>query len=191
MAKHLAHKWWSVALRGSIAVLFGLIALGSPGITIAVIMILFGVYALGDGTLALYAAWRAHDLRVRWWGLLLEGLAGTALGLVAMFWPAGSAMVFVYIVSAWAIVTGLLELGTAIALRKELPGEWALATGGAASLALGLFLAARPAAGAIGIVWLLGVYSIFFGMIVLVLALRLRRWAHGEEEDHLQRPHTA
>jgi len=191
MAKHLAHKWWSVALRGSIAVLFGLVALGAPGITVAVVMILFGAYALGDGALALYTAWRAHDLRVRWWGLLFEGLAGTALGLVAMFWPASTAIVFVYVVSAWAIVTGALEIATAVALRRELPGEWALATAGAASLALGLFLAARPVAASIGIVWLLGVYSIFFGLVVLALALRLRRWAHGETEDELHRPRTA
>jgi uncharacterized membrane protein HdeD (DUF308 family) len=189
MAKHLAHKWWSVALRGAIAVMFGLIALGSPGITIAVIMILFGAYAAGDGALALYSAWRAHDLRVRWWGLLFEGMAGIALGMIAMFWPATTATAFVYLVSAWAMLTGLFEIGTAIALRRELEGEWALATGGAASLALGLFLAARPAAGAIGIVWLLGAYSIVFGILVLTLAFRLRRWGRTDDEDTLHRPH--
>jgi uncharacterized membrane protein HdeD (DUF308 family) len=106
--------------------------------------------------------------------LLLQGLAGIAAGLVTFFWPGITAVALLIVIAAWAIVTGILEIAAAIRLRKEIEGEWLLGLSGFCSLVLGLLLVAWPAAGALAFVWLIGGYAIVTGILLIVVAFRLR-----------------
>src|SRR5436309_1161366 len=120
------------ALRGVAAILFGILAFAWPGVTLTVLVLLFGAYSLVNGVLALASAFRTrHDHR---WGLLLEGLAGIAAGLVTLFMPGLTALVLLYIIAAWALLTGVLQLVAAVRLRKVIHDEWWLILSGVASL---------------------------------------------------------
>jgi uncharacterized membrane protein HdeD (DUF308 family) len=174
MVTQLARNWWVVALRGVLGILFGLMAFLWPGITLAVLVIFFGAYALVDGVFLVVAALHAAGEHERWWVLLLQGLAGIAAGLVTFFWPGITAVALLIVIAAWAIVTGILEIAAAIRLRKEIEGEWLLGLSGFCSLVLGLLLIAWPAAGALAFVWLIGGYAIVTGILLIVVAFRLR-----------------
>ena len=142
-----------------------------PGMTLAVLVLLWGAYALVDGVLALISAFRTNnDHR---WGLLLEGLVGIGAGLVTFVWPGLTALVLLYIIAAWALITGVLELIAAFRLRRAIRDEWWLVLGGVASLLFGVVLLAAPAAGALALVWLIAAYAIVFGVLMVALALRL------------------
>jgi uncharacterized membrane protein HdeD (DUF308 family) len=176
MLEYLARYWWSVALRGALAVIFGVIALIWPDITLRALVLLYGFYALVDGLLALAALVIGGSLvsgRRGW--LVVEGVAGIAAGVVAFLWPGITALVLLYLIAVWAVATGVLEVAVAVYLRRELRGEWLLALGGIASVAFGVFLVVRPGEGAIAVVWLIGVFAILFGMALVGLGLRLRR----------------
>jgi uncharacterized membrane protein HdeD (DUF308 family) len=163
--------WWAFALRGVAAILFGLLAFILPGATLTVLVLLWGAYVLVDGVLALVSAFRTdHDHR---WGLLLEGVVGVGAGLVTFLLPGLTALVLLYIIAAWALLTGVLELVAAVRLRKVIQNEWWLVLGGIASVLFGLVLLAAPGAGALAVVWLIGAYAIVFGILLIGLSLRL------------------
>jgi uncharacterized membrane protein HdeD (DUF308 family) len=163
-----------LALRGLLAILFGLAAFLWPGLTLVVLVALFGAYALVDGVFAVIAGVTAAGEDERWWALLLAGIAGIAAGLVTFFWPGITALVLVYVIAAWALVTGALEIAAAVRLRKEIEGEWLLGLSGVLSVILGLMLVAWPDAGALAFVWMLGAYALVYGVLFIVLGLRLR-----------------
>ncbi len=176
MLGYLTRYWWALAVRGALAVLFGLAALIWPGITLRVLVWLFGFYAVVDGLLALAAllvGGRLASGRRGW--LLFEGVVGIAAGVFTFLWPGITALVLLYLIGAWAVVTGLLEIAAALVLRRELRGEWLLALAGVLSVAFGILLAVRPGEGAIAIVSVIGVFAILFGVALVVLGLRLRR----------------
>lgn len=177
MLTQLTRNWWAVALRGVIAILFGVIALAWPGLTLEILVLFFGAYALVDGIFAMIAAFTNRSGHDKWWVLLLEGLVGIAAGIITFFRPGLATLVLVYVISFWAIVTGILEIAAAIQLRKEIRGEWMLALSGIVSLFLGVSLFLFPAAGALTLTWLIGAYAILFGAMWLGLSLRLRK--HG------------
>ncbi len=170
----LARNWWTLALRGLLAILFGLAAFAWPGITLAVLVLLFGAYALVDGVFAIVAAVRTAERRGHWWVLLLEGLAGITAGILTFLWPGITAFVLLYLIAAWAIVTGVLEIIAAVRLRREIEGEWLLALSGVASVVFGLLLAVFPGAGALAVVWIIGAYALVFGLLLVALGFRLR-----------------
>ena len=166
-----SRHWWAFALRGIAAILFGILAFAWPGITLAVLVLLWGAYALVDGVLAVISAFRTdNDHR---WGLLLEGVVGIAAGIVTFALPGLTALVLVYIIAAWALITGVLELVAAFRLRRAIRDEWWLVLGGIASVVFGVVLLAAPGAGALALIWLIAVYAIVFGVLMLALALRL------------------
>jgi uncharacterized membrane protein HdeD (DUF308 family) len=166
-----SRHWWAFLLRGLAAVLFGVLAIAWPGLTLTVLVLFWGAYALVDGVLALVAAVRTqHDHR---WGLVLEGVAGIGAGLVTFFYPDLTALVLVYIIAAWAVITGVLELVVAIRLRRVIQNELWLILGGVASLVFGFVLFAAPGAGALALVWLIAAYAIIFGVLLIALAFRL------------------
>jgi uncharacterized membrane protein HdeD (DUF308 family) len=171
----LSRNWWALALRGIVAILFGLAAFFLPGITLAVLILLFGAFALVDGIFAIVAAVRTHRRNERWWLLLVEGVLGVLAGVVAFLWPGLTALALLYLVAAWAIITGVLEIVGAIRLRKEIEGEWALILGGILSVIFGVLLAALPGVGILALVWLIGAYAIVAGVLLLAAALRARR----------------
>ena len=156
--------------------MFGVLVLAWPGISLYVLVLLFAAYTFFDGFFAVLSAIsRAAEGRARWWPMLLEGIAGIAVGVLAAVWPGLTALVLLYLIAAWAIVTGIFEIVEAVRLRKEIKGEWLLALGGIASLVFGVILVLFPGAGALAVVWLIGAYSILFGIVLLVLAFRLQR----------------
>ena len=176
MLEYLSRQWWSVALRGVLAVVFGVVALIWPDITLRALVLLYGFYALVDGLLALAALLVGGNLvRERRGWLIVEGVAGIAAGVIAFLWPEITALVLLYLIAAWAIATGVLEIAVAVWLRRELRGEWLLALGGIVSVVFGVFLIVRPGEGAVAVVWLIGLFAILFGAALIGLGLRLRR----------------
>lgn len=176
-------RWWAIALRGLLGILVGIVAFFMPLSTLLALVYLFGIYAFLDGLFNLVAAWRHIDRPKPWWGLLLSGIAGIGAAVISFVWPGITALVLVYVVSAWALMTGGLQIAAAVKLRKEIEGEWMLALSGLFSIALGFLLVFFPEAGAIGLVWYLGAYAIAFGILLIALSLRLRtRQAHGHSQ---------
>jgi uncharacterized membrane protein HdeD (DUF308 family) len=174
----LARNWWAIALRGVAAILFGILAFFWPGITLFVLIIFFGAYLFVDGIFSIVAAVRAAGEQERWWLLLIQGILGVLAGLVAFFWPGLTALALLYFIAAWAIVTGALEIAAAIRLRREIVGEWALGLSGALSVIFGVLLVVLPApAGLLSLVWLVGAYAVASGVLLLILAFRVRSLA--------------
>jgi uncharacterized membrane protein HdeD (DUF308 family) len=138
-----------------------------------VLVILFGAYALVDGVFAVVAGIRGAGGGRRW-VLLIEGVLGVLAGIVALLWPAITTLALLYVIAFWAIFTGIAEIVAAVALRREIAGEWALILGGVLSVIFGLILAVLPGAGPLSVVWLIGVYAILFGIALNVLAFRVR-----------------
>jgi uncharacterized membrane protein HdeD (DUF308 family) len=173
-----------VALRGVAAILFGILALAMPGITLLALVLLFGSYAIIEGILTIVAAVRGRAGHGPWWLLLIEGLVSVAAGIATFALPRLTALVLVYIIGAWAVVTGALEVASAVRLRKEIRNEWWLILSGVLSIVFGALIMFAPGAGALALVLWIGAYSIMFGALLLALGFRLRSW----QTDHTRRP---
>jgi uncharacterized membrane protein HdeD (DUF308 family) len=169
----LSRNWWAVSLRGLAGILFGIITFFAPGISLAALVLLFGAYAFADGVLAIVSAVRRRGAD-RWWLLLLEGLVGIAAGVLTFLWPGITALALLYVIAAWALVTGAFEIAAAIRLRKAITGEWLLALSGVFSIALGVLLVLFPGPGALAVVIWIGAYAFVFGALLFALGLRLR-----------------
>lgn len=179
MAALLARNWWALALRGVAAIVFALLAFALPGVTLAVLVTLFGAYALIDGILAIVSAIRAAQGHRPWAAFLIEGAVGTIIGLVTFFMPGVTLAFLVALVAVWAIVTGALEIAAAVRLRQHIPGEWLLILTGVLSVIFGVLLFIAPITGALVIVWWLAAYALVFGILLLLLAFRLRGLHRG------------
>lgn len=167
--------WWALALRGAIAILFGLAALLRPGIALEALILLFGAYALVDGVFSIVGVFGGTRSGTPRWLLLIEGVASVLAGLIAFFLPGLTAILLLYLIAAWAIVTGISEIVMAIRLRKEIAGEWALIVGGAFSVLFGVILAVvGPVVGLISLLWLIGFYAVAFGILMLITAFSVR-----------------
>jgi uncharacterized membrane protein HdeD (DUF308 family) len=185
----LSRNWWLFLLRGLAGILFGIITFIAPAISLAALVLLFGAYAFADGVLSIVAAVRRRG-EARWGMLLLEGVAGIAVGVMTLFLPGITALTLLYLIAAWAIVTGVLELVAAVRLRKEIKGEWILALGGIASIAFGVLVALLPGAGALAIVIWIGAYALVFGVLLVVLSFRLRSWGRHTTFHHAAPSHA-
>jgi uncharacterized membrane protein HdeD (DUF308 family) len=174
MTEQLSRAWWLLALRGLIGIAFGIVAFLWTGITLLALVALFGAYMFVDGVFALVQAFRFRHERERWPMLLLEAVLGIAIGVLTFFWPGITALAWLYTIAAWAIVTGVLEIVLAIRLRKVIQGEFFIALTGILSIVLGIAMAALPLAGLVAWVWLIGSYSIVFGVLLIAAAFRLR-----------------
>jgi uncharacterized membrane protein HdeD (DUF308 family) len=170
----LVKNWWAIALRGLAALLFGLLTAILPGITLTALLLLFGAYALVEGVFNIVAAFRRRGGARSWWALILEGLASIAAGVITFVVPGITALALLYVIAAWAVVTGVLEIVAAVGLRKQIQGEWWLVLAGWLSIVFGVVLAIFPGAGALALVLWIGAYSLVFGILLLALAFRLR-----------------
>jgi uncharacterized membrane protein HdeD (DUF308 family) len=172
----LAKKWWLLALRGLLAVLFGLVALIWSQATLGALVLLFGAFTLVDGVINVASAFgRGRQGAPAWW-VVIQGLFGIIVGVVTFIWPEITALVLLYLIAGWALITGIIEILAAIQLRKELQGEWLLGLGGLLSLIFGLLVIIWPSSGATALMWMIGVYATIFGFIVIGLGFRLRQW---------------
>jgi uncharacterized membrane protein HdeD (DUF308 family) len=169
-----AENWRAVALRGLVAVLFGLVVLFWPNLVLAVLSLFFGIYALVDGGVALVPALRSSYRGARRWLPLAEGTVGVIAGLVALLWPGLTASGLLYVIVGWAVVTGILKIVTAIVLRSEIENGWLLAGGGALSVLFGVILAALVGSDLPSLAPFIGVFAVVVGLALIVLAFRIR-----------------
>jgi uncharacterized membrane protein HdeD (DUF308 family) len=180
--------WWALAIRGGIAIIFGLAALLRPDIALQALILLFGAYALVDGIFAIVGVFGGTRGGTPRWLLLIEGIAGILAGIIAFVLPGLTAIVLLYLIAAWAVVTGIFEIATAIRLRQEIRGEWALIVGGALSILFGVLLAViGPVAGLLSLIWLIGVYAVAFGILMLITAFQVRGRDAGSGTDRPSR----
>ena len=171
-------QWW-LALRGVLAILFGIVAFFYTSQTLLALIYVFGVFAVLSGILSLVAAVRAGEAHQRWGWLAASGLLSVALGVAAFVWPNLTALAFVYLVAAWAIFTGMLEIAFALALPGTLAHPFWAGLSGLLSVLFGILLAVWPRSGATTLTWLLGIYALANGITLLYYAFLLRSLRSG------------
>lgn len=173
MLDYLARHWWIFVVRGALAVLFGIVAIVWPGITLSALAVLFGVYAFVEGGAAAVSAYHTEgNNRIP---LALEAAVGVVLGLLVLLSPGAGVVVLAILIGTWAILTGALEVVAAVKLREEIEGEWRYILGGALSVFFGLLVWFWPTAGAVVIAFIIGIYAIVFGVVLIALGMRVRR----------------
>jgi uncharacterized membrane protein HdeD (DUF308 family) len=173
MLERISRNWWLYAVRGVVAVIFGVVAFARPEQALQALVLVFGAYALVDGIFAMFAGVAARGYFERWWAVLLEGVAGVVIGLLTFFWPNITALVLLYFIAAWALITGIFEIVAAIQLRRVITGEWMLILGGLLSILFGVLLFVFPEAGAVSVIWVIGIYAVVFGISEIIFAFRL------------------
>jgi uncharacterized membrane protein HdeD (DUF308 family) len=171
MLSTLSENWWVLALRGLLAVLFGFAALVLPLGTLEAVGRLFGAYAVVEGVLVASIGMRGTRYRG---AFIAEAAFGIVAGLVALTWPGVTALVLLYVVAIWAILSGIAEIIAAVALRREIEGEWVLFLVGVLSVVLGVAMAVLPGVGVLSLIWLVGLYALAVGVAMIVLAFRVR-----------------
>ncbi len=172
----LSRSWWMLAVRGALALAFGVLALALPGITLIAIVALFSAYALLGGAAMIAGALRHRASDDRWWVLLVMGLVSLAIGVATFFYPGLTAIAFVLFLAGYALFTGILEIVLAVWLRKVIEREWMLAVSGALSVLFGVAVLLVPLAGVLVFVWLVAFYALLSGVLQLALAFRARAW---------------
>jgi len=166
--------WGGLALRGLTAILFGMLALARPGATVLALVYLFGAFAFMDGLFALVAAIKLARLGGRWWPMLLVGVVGVGVGVVSFANPKVTAVVWIYYIALWALMTGIFEVIAAIQLRKVIEGEWMLAVSGVLSIVFAFLIGTRPGVGLLSLTWVIGAYAIVLGALMIGLGVRIR-----------------
>ena len=170
----IARWWWAFILRGLLAIAFGVLAFIAPAWGLAILVALFGVWALIDGVTTLWTGIQSRRTNRNWWLEILEGAASVLVGLIALVLPGFAAGILVLLIAVWAIVTGAFQIWNAIRLRNEIRGEFWLGLAGAASILFGVLLFLFPAPGALTLVWLIGSGAIVIGAFLVVMGWRLR-----------------
>ena len=173
LARTLARHWWVVLLRGLVAIAFGVLTFTRPALSLAALLLFFGAFVFADGLLHVWTAVTDKEHENRWL-LLLGGLLGIGVGLLAFFTPGLPAIAVLFYIAVWAVATGLLDIVAAVRLRKQIQGEWMLGLGGLCSVAFGVVLIARPAVGALAVLWIIAAYAVAFGVILTLLSFRLK-----------------
>jgi uncharacterized membrane protein HdeD (DUF308 family) len=180
MSGLFTRNWWLILLRGIVAILFGILALSRPHVTLAALLLLFGVYVIVDGIFSLSAAisgWRHREDR---WLLVLEGLIGLGVGIITLQAPGITAIALVFFIAVWALATGILRIVAAIRLRKEIKGEYWMIFSGLAGVLFAILVMERPVAGAMALIWLIGWFAIVTGTMLTALSFKLRSLRRSE-----------
>lgn len=173
----LGANWGWIALRGAAAVIFGVLGFAWPGVTLTVLTLWWGAYAFTEGVLALIAAFRVRDDGRPMWALVVIGILGIAAGVMTFLWPSMTALLLLTLIAVWAFFMGIFQIVTAVRLRKEIKNEWLLALSGVLSILFGVLMMASPGEGALAVVWVIAGYSLVFGVLLIVLALGLKKRA--------------
>ena len=173
-ADTLKRYWWTTLLRGVIWILFGIVLFARPGISLVALMLTFGAFVLVDGIANVVSAIGGGQEKENRWLLLLVGLLGIGVGVLTFFSPGATALALLFYIAIWSIASGLLWIVAAVRLRNEIEGEFWLALSGLLSIAFGVLLVARPGAGALSVIWLIGGYAIVFGVTLVLLAFKAR-----------------
>lgn len=190
MLKMMSKNWWTVALRGIITALFGLTILNSPGMTVLVLVTLFGGFSVVDGFTAIFSSALNRKDVEGWWIIFIAGIIGVAVGVATLTWPAMTALTLLYLIAFRAIATGIFDIISAIYLRKEIEGESLLVLGGLFSMVFGGLILAQPGTGALAILTVLAFYMVMLGILQIILGLRLRGLDEHIDEFVNQASHT-
>jgi uncharacterized membrane protein HdeD (DUF308 family) len=172
--REIAGSWWLLLVRGIAAVIFGVLALIWPQITLLVLVTFFGAYALVSGVSELFAGFR-HGARSRGW-LIFSGIIGILAGIVAFVWPGITSLALLYLIAFWAIFTGVSEIVAGIQLRKVIDNEWMFIVAGVLSVIFGILLLIWPGAGMLSLVWLIGIFAILYGLAMIALSIRVKNF---------------
>ena len=178
LASILSRGWWLMLLRGLVAIGFGILVFAKPQMSVLILVYLFGVYVLVEGILGVSVAIQARHELNSWGVLLLWGLLGVAVGILAFVKPDITALALLFYIALWAIATGVLEIAAAIRLREVIKNEWLLILAGLVSVAFGVILIARPEPGALAVLALIGGYAIVFGVLVVIFAFKIRSFVN-------------
>ena len=176
MLERMTRNWWAFGLQGLATIAFGVLTLIWPGIGLGVMIALFGAFALVTGVMHIVASFDAARQRLHWGSLLAVGILDIAAGLVTWFWPGLTALALLYMVVAWALVTGVLYVVASLEFHAEVAHSWLLTLSGLLSLALAGVLAFDPRGGILSLVLVVGIYAIASGISELVFALRLHQF---------------
>ncbi len=176
---HLDKYWWMIALRGFIAVIFGVLALAWPGLTMEVLVLWFGIYVFLDGIFAIISSYRAAVHHEKWWLMLLDGVLGVFVGIYAFVAPAAMILILTILIGAWALVTGIFEMAAAFSGPWGSTGKWTLGLAGFFSVLVGALLFWNPLSGALSIVILIGAYATAFGILLIIMGFKVKNM-HAE-----------
>lgn len=176
-ASLLSHTWWLVLLRGIAAIVFGVLTWMQPGLSLAVLVLLYGAFALVDGIFTTWGAISGRKENNHWWLPLLEGLLGIVVGGLTFVVPGITALALLFYIALRALVGGVLQIEAAIQLRKEMEGEWVLVLAGILSIVFGVILISQPGAGALAVLWIIATYAVLFGILMVMLAFKVRSYA--------------
>ncbi len=175
LAAALGRNWWLLLLRGLVAIVFALLTWAQPGVSLAALVLVFGIYVLADGLLGVWSAIAKRRDNRHWWLLLLWGLVGIVVGVMTFIMPGITGLVLLMYIAAWAMITGVLQIVAAIRLRKEIKGEWLMILSGLVSVAFGVLLFLQPGAGALAVAWIIAAYAFIFGVLMVLLAFKVRK----------------
>ncbi len=164
----------AMIIRGILAILFGLLALFMPGLTLELLVFLFAFYALFDGFLGIVASITAMSHHQQWWVFLLEGILGLAVGVAALVWPGITMVILLYLIAAWAVLTGLMELFGAIAVPFDAGTRWLIGIAGVLSLFLGILMFVYPITSLFILVLFVGIYALLFGALLVIFGIRVK-----------------
>ena len=184
MNARMENSAWLLMLRGVVAILFGVLAIAWPDLTLVFLVALFAAYALLGGGVAVAVGFRSRDLDGKWWLPLLLGIVSIAAGVYAIVYPGLTALALVLVMGINALITGALDIAIAIRLHKVLRGRWLLVLSGVVSMLFGALVLAAPEAGALALVWLVSLHAVVTGVLLLSLGLRTRRAADDGTLHH-------
>ena len=175
LAAALGRNWWLLLVRGLVAIVFALLTWAQPGVSLAALVLVFGIYVLADGLLGVWSAIAKRRDNRHWWLLLLWGVVGIVVGVMTFIMPGITGLVLLMYIAAWAVITGVLQIVAAIRLRKEIKGEWLMILSGLVSVAFGVLLFLQPGAGALAVAWIIAAYAFIFGVLLVLLAFKVRK----------------
>ncbi len=177
MFDELVRRWWIVAARGAVSVLFGIAAFVAPESTLSWLIKLFGLFALADGIFTMGAG-----LSVNWLTLFLEGFVGAAVGFVTLFAPTSFVELWLVVnIAGYALLTGGIELVGALGLKQKargsmVQGDWMLGLNGAISLLFGVILFFNTAMSSATLIMMLGGFALISGALLLAFAFNVKSW---------------
>ena len=166
----LSRRWWWILVRGIAAILFGIACFVWPGRVALSLVFVFGVYAIIDGAAMIVFGRKLGN----WFWYALAGIVSMLAGVIAIAFPVFTAGALVMVIGLWAIFSGIFQIMAGWSIRKDVEGEWVLFVGGVLAILFGILLFLRPGAGAAGIVWLIGMFLILFGILQIILSFKLK-----------------
>ena len=174
MSNTIARSWCSTLVHGLLSAILGILILSYPGLTVGLLIIFFAAYAFVSGLFNSIAAIANRKNNEDWSIHLIEGLVGIGVGILVWTWPGISALLLLYVIAAWAVITGILQVLTAIKLRKHIKHEFLLGICGIISLIFGIYVFRFPGAGALALAWVIGIYTLAIGILLVILSFQIK-----------------